>query len=132
VKTMLRLGGERPQLRVVADQKGCPTSADDIAGAILTILARIGHGPYGTYHFVNAGEASWHGLAEAVFSRAASLGRPAPSVEPIATSDYPTPAARPANSRLATTKITRDFGISPRDWHEAVHDIVDTLVKEAA
>ena len=132
VKTMLRLGAERPHLRVVADQKGCPTSADDIARAILTILGRIGGGPYGTYHFVNAGQASWHDLAERVFARAATHGHPVPSVEPIATSDYPTPAARPANSRLATAKIMRDFGISPRDWHEAIDEIVDTLLKEAA
>lgn len=130
VKTMLRLGAERPQLRVVADQKGCPTAADDIARAILTILGRIAEGPYGTYHFVNGGEATWHQLAEAVFARAAAHGRPAPSVEPIATSDYPTPAARPANSRLATAKIMRDFGIVPRDWHEAVDEIVDALVEE--
>jgi dTDP-4-dehydrorhamnose reductase len=136
VKTMLRLGAERSQLRVVADQKGCPTSADDIARAILAILGRIADErsdtPYGTYHFVNAGEATWHDLAEAVFTRAAAHGRPAPSVEPIATSDYPTPAARPANSRLATIRIARDFGISPRDWHEAIDEIVDRLVKEAA
>ena len=132
LKTMLRLGAERPHLRVVADQKGCPTSADDIARAILTILGRIGDGPYGTYHFVNAGQASWHDLAERVFARAATHGHPVPSVEPIATSDYPTPAARPANSRLATAKIMRDFGISPRDWHEAIDEIVDTLLKEAA
>jgi dTDP-4-dehydrorhamnose reductase len=132
VKTMLRLGAERPQLRVVADQQGCPTSADDIARAILTILDRIGQGTYGTYHFVNGGAATWHGLAEAVFERAASHGRPAPAVEAIATSDYPTPAARPANSRLATDKITRDFGIVPRDWKDAVDEIVDTLVKETA
>lgn len=132
VKTMLRLGAERPQLRVVADQKGCPTSADDIARTILAILPRMGNGPYGTYHFVNSGEASWHELAEAVFARAAIHGRGPPSVEPIATSDYPTPAARPANSRLATAKIVRDFGISPRAWREAIDEIVDTLVKEAA
>ena len=132
VKTMLRLGAERPQLRVVADQQGCPTSADDIARAILTILRRTGDGPFGTYHFVNAGEATWHALAEAVFARAARYGRPVPSVEPIATRDYPTPAVRPANSRLVTAKIERDFGISPRDWHEAVDEIVDTLLKKAA
>ena len=132
VKTMLRLGAERPHLRVVADQKGCPTSADDIARAVLAVLPRIGDGPFGTYHFVNAGEATWHALAEAVFARAARHGRPAPSVEPIATSDYPPPAARPANSRLATDKIARDFGVSPRDWHEAIDEIVDTLLKEAA
>jgi len=132
VKTMLRLGAERPQLRVVADQRGCPTSADDIARAILAILPRLGDGPYGTYHFVNSGEATWHELAEAVFARAAMHGRRAPSVEPIATSDYPTQAARPANSRLATAKIARDFGISPRDWHEAIDEIVDMILKEAA
>jgi dTDP-4-dehydrorhamnose reductase len=132
VKTMLRLGAERPQLRVVADQTGCPTSADDIARAILTILRGLPEGPYGTYHFVNRGEATWHDLAEAVFARAATHGRRAPAVEAIATSDYPTPAARPANSRLATDKIARDFGICPRDWHGAVDEIVDTLVKETA
>ncbi|WP_420137670.1 dTDP-4-dehydrorhamnose reductase [Sphingomonas sp.] len=130
IRTMLRLGGERTELRVVADQLGCPTSADDIARAILTILPRIGAGPFGTYHFVNAGEASWHGLAEAVFARAAAHGRAAPSVVPIATRDYPTPAARPANSRLSTAKITRDYRITPRPWQTAVHDIVDALVKD--
>jgi dTDP-4-dehydrorhamnose reductase len=130
VRTMLRLGAERPELRVVADQIGCPTSADDIARAILKMLGQTG--PYGTYHFVNAGEATWHELAEAVFVRAAAHGRPAPAVEPIATRDYPTPAARPANSRLATAKIERDYGIVPRDWHDAIEDIVDTLVKETA
>jgi dTDP-4-dehydrorhamnose reductase len=132
IKTMLRLGADRPQLRVVADQRGCPTSADDIARTILALLGRIGSGPYGTYHFVNAGEATWHALAEAVFARAATHGRAAPAVEPIATSDYPTPAARPANSRLATAKIGRDYGITPRDWRVAVDEIVDALVKETA
>jgi len=136
VKTMLRLGAERPQLRVVADQHGCPTAADDIARAILTILQRIGgageNGLRGTYHFVNAGSGTWHDLAGHVFARAATHGRTAPTVEPIATADYPTPAARPANSRLATDKIMRDFGISPRDWHGAIDEIVDQLVKEAA
>jgi dTDP-4-dehydrorhamnose reductase len=132
VKTMLRLGAERPQMRVVADQKGCPTSADDIARAILSILPNMDRGLYGTYHFVNAGEATWHQLAERVFARAAFHGRPAPLVEPIATRDYPTPAARPANSRLATAKIAHDYGISPRDWHAAVDEIVDTLLKDAA
>jgi dTDP-4-dehydrorhamnose reductase len=132
VKTMLRLGAERPHLRVVADQHGCPTSADDIAHAILTVLGKIQDGPKGTYHFVNAGEASWHELAQAVFARAASHGRPAPTVDAIATSDYPTPAARPANSRLATAKIARDYQVAPRLWRHAVDEIVDTIVKDAA
>ena len=132
VKTMLRLGAERPALRVVADQHGCPTSAEDIARTILTMLDRAttGDGPTGTYHFVNAGEATWHGLAEAVFARAAIHGRPAPEVTPIATADYPTPARRPVNSRLSTARLTRDFGSAPRPWREAIDAVVDELLKE--
>ena len=131
VKTMLRLGTDRPELRVVADQHGCPTTADDIARAILTILDRVeqdSDGPWGTYHFVNAGEASWHELAEAVFARAATHGRPAPTVTPIASADYPTPARRPANSRLSTTRIEAAFGIRPRPWRQAVDEVVDVLL----
>jgi len=124
VKTMLRLGRERPALRVVADQRGCPTAAGDIADALLTIAMR--GGPPGTYHFVNAGEATWHELACFVLDRAGLDV----AVEPIATADYPTPARRPANSRLATAKIARDYGISPRSWRAAVGEIVDTLMKD--
>jgi dTDP-4-dehydrorhamnose reductase len=132
VKTMLRLGAERPELRVVADQHGCPTSALDIAGTIAVILDKLaaGEGPYGTYHFVNSGEASWHGLAEAVIARAAEHGAPKPAVQPITTADFPTPARRPVNSRLSTAKLTADYGIRPRHWREAIHDIVDTLMAE--
>ncbi|QJU57637.1 dTDP-4-dehydrorhamnose reductase [Sphingomonas sp. AP4-R1] len=133
IKTMLRVGAERPELRVVADQHGCPTSALDIADAVATILDRLltdDRAPTGTYHFVNAGEASWHGLAEAVFARAATRGGPSPQVSAITTADYPTPARRPANSRLATGKITRDYGIAPRPWREAIDEIVDILLAE--
>ena len=131
VKTMLRLGAERPKLGVVADQFGCPTSAADIATAVMVIaqaFAADGDAPNGTYHFVNAGEASWHELAGAVFEQAAHHGRPTPEVAAIATSDYPTPARRPANSRLATTKITRDFAITPRPWRVGIDEIVDQLL----
>ncbi|QHL89786.1 dTDP-4-dehydrorhamnose reductase [Sphingomonas changnyeongensis] len=121
VKTMLRLGAERDTLRVVADQIGCPTSAIDIADALLSIAA--GGGPAGTYHFVNAGEASWHALAAFVIARAGLAAR----VDPITTADYPTPARRPANSRLATARIARDHGLSPRPWQDAVGEIVDRL-----
>lgn len=130
VKTMLRLAGERPLLRVVADQRGCPTSADDIAAAITTIVARQlddPEAPAGIYHFVNAGEASWCDLARAIIAFDAELGGSPIPVEPIATSDFPTPARRPANSRMATDRIFRDFAIVPRDWHEAVKDIVEEL-----
>lgn len=122
VKTMLRLGAERKQLRVVDDQRGCPTSAIDIADALLTIANK--GGPAGAYHFVNAGEASWCELARFVFDRAGLDV----SVEAIATADYPTPAKRPANSRLSTDKLQRTFGIQPRPWQDAVGEVVDALM----
>ncbi len=121
VKTMLRLGSERKQLRVVDDQRGCPTSAIDIAEALLTIATK--GGPLGTYQFVNAGEASWCELARFVFDRAGMEV----DVEAITTDQYPTPARRPTNSRLSTAKLTRDYGIKPRPWQEAVGDVVDAL-----
>lgn len=123
VKTMLRVGPERGQLRVVDDQRGCPTSALDIAEALLTIAAKPG--AVGTYHFVNTGEASWCELARYVFGRAhLDVG-----VEAITTDQYPTPAKRPANSRLSTAKLQQTFGIAPRPWQEAVGEVVDALVK---
>jgi dTDP-4-dehydrorhamnose reductase len=122
VKTMLRLGAERASLRVVDDQRGCPTSATDIAEALLTIATK--GGPAGTWHFVNAGEASWCELARFVFDRAGMNV----AVEPITTDQYPTPARRPANSRLATDKLQRTFGIRPRPWQDAVGEVVDTLM----
>jgi dTDP-4-dehydrorhamnose reductase len=125
VRTMLRLGAERERLTVVADQLGCPTGAGDIGEALLTLAewmlddAAAG----GTYHFVNGGEATWHDLACAVWEGRAN----APEIAPIPTSAYPTPAKRPANSRLATAKITRDFGIVPRDWRATLADIMKEL-----
>lgn len=131
VKTMLRLGAERPVLPVVDDQRGCPTSAADIAQALVTLTNRLVEdeaAPVGAYHFVNHGEATWCDLARFVFERAAAYGRSAPEVRAITTAEYPTPARRPANSRLATDKIQRDFGISPRPWREAVADVIGTLL----
>lgn len=133
VKTMLRLGAERPVLRVVDDQHGCPTSAADIAEALVTITNRLvedAAAPVGTYHFVNDGEATWCELARFVFERAAAKGRRAPQVQAITTAEYPTPARRPANSRLATDKIVRDFALSPRPWRVAVEDVVEMLIGE--
>jgi len=131
LKTMLRLAGERPELRVVADQHGCPTSARDIAEALraiaLTHLADA-KAPCGTYHFVNVGSTTWHGLAEAVMAASAACGGPHVPVVPITSADYPQRAARPANSRLDPAKLMRDFGITPRPWQEAVGEIVNELV----
>lgn len=131
IKTMLRLAETRPELRVVDDQHGCPTSATDIAQALLVIAQRMiadPQAPTGTYHFVNSGEATWCGFARAIFEVAAEHGRPAPSVEGITTADYPTPARRPANSRLDVAKLAHDYAIAPRPWRTAVEEIVVTLL----
>ncbi|HEX4181986.1 MAG TPA: dTDP-4-dehydrorhamnose reductase [Caulobacteraceae bacterium] len=134
IKTMLRLGVERPALRVVDDQRGCPTSASDLAAALIVVAERLINdpgAPTGDYHFVNAGEASWCEFARAIFEVAEARGRAAPSVEAISTADYPTPARRPANSRLSTDKIRRDFGVEPRPWRVAMEEIVERLLAPA-
>ena len=131
VKTMLRLAETRDALRVVDDQHGCPTSAADIAHTLITLARRLiddAAAPVGTYHFVNAGEATWCGFAREIFARAEAHGRKAPTVEAITTADYPTPARRPANSRLDTSKLARDFGVIPRPWRTAAGEVVDTLL----
>jgi len=130
LKTMLRLAGERPELRVVADQHGCPTSARDIATALRTIvLAHLGDlaAPCGTYHFVNAGSTTWHGLAEAVMAASRACGGPAVPVIAIGSDEFPTRACRPVNSRLDTAKVERDFGIVPQPWQQIVDQIVSEL-----
>jgi dTDP-4-dehydrorhamnose reductase len=131
VKTMLRVGAERPLLRVVNDQHGCPTAAGDIADALLTITRRLLEdetAPTGTYHYVGAGEATWWAFAKEIFAVAAEHGRTPPEVEPITTAQYPTPARRPANSRLDKAKIERDFGINPRPWRDATRTVVGQLL----
>ena len=129
INTMLRLGESQDEVRVVNDQRGCPTSADDIAQALLTIAQRMTATarPFksGTWHFVNGGEASWFDLAHFTFARAAASRLKIPKLVPIPTSAYPTPAERPANSRLDTAKFTRDFGYAPRPWQEAIGEILD-------
>jgi len=134
VKTMLRLGAERDVVRVVDDQFGSPTSATDIASTCLTIARRLATDPdcpVGTYHFVNAGETNWCGFARAIFASAERRGRKAPLVEGIPSSAYPTPARRPANSRLSTERLTRDFGIAPDTWENALEAVLDRLIVPA-
>jgi dTDP-4-dehydrorhamnose reductase len=126
VKTMLRLAGERPVLRVVADQTGSPTSAADIAGAIGVIVQQVaaGNRRWGTYNFAGGGAVTWHGFAAAIFEEAAPWRGPPPRVEAIATAEYPTPARRPANCVLDCTRIGETFGIVPRPWREALVDVI--------
>jgi dTDP-4-dehydrorhamnose reductase len=127
VKTMLRLGAEREELRVVADQRGCPTAAADIAAAIVR-LAGADHG-WGTYHYSGAGPTTWHGFAEAIFAGAVARGAKVPArVTAIGTADYPTPAVRPANSVLDCSRIDRVHGIVARNWREALEDCLDALI----
>lgn len=129
VKTMLRLGRERDSLGIVADQYGAPTAAADIAAALITIVRR--HTPEqlaeraGIYHYCGSPYASWFEFAEIIFAEAAAQGVlvKIPTVKPIATADYPTPAKRPADSRLDCGKIRTVFGIGPCDWHSALSDL---------
>lgn len=132
IKTMLRLAETRDAVSVVSDQIGCPTSADDIALALKACLERLDapQSPHGIYHLVNSGEASWHDLAAAVFAQARVAGRKTPVLSAIPTSGYPTPARRPANSRLDTSKLTRDFGLRLRPWQDAVADVVEALLAQ--
>lgn len=131
VKTMLQLVRTRPELRVVADQYGCPTAAGDIADAIWTIVARIqtmgAAFPWGTYHYCGAGQTTWHGFAEAIVDLAApTLPHPV-TVTPITTADYPTPAKRPANSVLDCNRIAAALAIRPRAWREALAQVMAEL-----
>jgi dTDP-4-dehydrorhamnose reductase len=131
VKTMLRVGAERGHLRVVGDQHGAPTSATDLAQALLTIaigLAEDERAPTGTFHFSNAGSASWATFATEIFRQSVARGGPSATVEPIATTDYPTPARRPANSLLDHAALVAAYGINPRPWPEALGDILDQLI----
>ncbi len=127
--TMLRLAGERDELRVVADQVGAPTPAAWIADATAEIVRR-GIGASGTWHLTADGETSWHGFTEAIVEQAHGLGliERMPSVVPIATSEYPTPAQRPAYSVLDTTRLHHDFGIAPPEWREGLRRTLRELV----
>jgi dTDP-4-dehydrorhamnose reductase len=130
IRTMLRLGQERESVSVVADQHGAPTHAGNLAAAVRTIALRLmadASAPWGTFHIANGGETSWHGVAEHVFAAAARRGLKTPKLRAITTADYPTPARRPANSRLDCTKVAREFGVSLRPWQEAVDEIVGEL-----
>lgn len=129
VKTMLRLGAEREELGVVGDQLGCPTPAPDLAAAVLDILPLLGKGRWGTYHYCGAGRTSWHGFAKQIFElREAITGAPPPRLRAIATAEYPTPAARPANSELDCSGFAAAFGFAPRSWKPGLAEVLDQLL----
>jgi dTDP-4-dehydrorhamnose reductase len=123
--TILRLAKERPELRVVDDQHGAPTWARDIADASAKILCR-GEAPNGLYHLTAAGETTWCGFARAIL-QVAGLETP---VHAITTAEYPTPARRPMNSILESTKTRTTFGIAMRNWREATDVCVTEYHKQ--
>ncbi|CAD1795474.1 dTDP-4-dehydrorhamnose reductase [Xanthomonas arboricola pv. juglandis] len=126
LRTMLRVGAERDELRVVADQVGTPTPAALIADVTAQLLRQRRPGTSGTWHLTAAGQTSWHGFAEAIFQEAVSAGLllRAPRVVPITTADYPTPAQRPAYSRLSIDKLQRDFDIVLPDWRVGLQRVI--------
>ena len=129
VLTMLNVGRTRDRLTVVADQEGCPTSAEDLADVVLAIADRIARTGWedrfgGVFHAAGTGGTSWHGLACAVFDAAGRLGMKVPEVAPIATADWPTPAKRPANSRLDCGRLATVFGLMLPHWRGSVERTV--------
>jgi dTDP-4-dehydrorhamnose reductase len=141
VRTMLRLARERQgeagaRLRVVADQTGAPSYAPDIAAAIGALLPRIGGDAppehLGLFHMTGAGETSWHGFAEAIMAGARARGAPSLPVIAITTADYPTPARRPANSRLDTGRLARLHGVSLPHWRDGLARCLDDMIGTAA
>ena len=131
VKTMLRVAATREEITVVADQRGCPTSALEIADAILNLanrwMAGEQNGWNATYHLAGTGETHWADFARAIFAESAARGGPSAHVRNIATSDYPTPASRPANSRLTTDRLADAFGLRLPPWPQSLAAVVARL-----
>ncbi|RWL44468.1 MAG: dTDP-4-dehydrorhamnose reductase [Mesorhizobium sp.] len=131
VKTMLRLAADRDEIAVVADQWGNPTSALDIADAILHAAARLrddrNFAAFGVYHLVGEGETNWSGFARHILDTSRALGGPHATVCDIATSDYPTRARRPANSRLSSARFQGVFGWAAPQWRESTERMVHRL-----
>ncbi|MRG54220.1 dTDP-4-dehydrorhamnose reductase [Phyllobacterium sp. SYP-B3895] len=135
VKTMLRLAETRDQVSVVSDQWGNPTSAIDIADAIIETARRIDVEPsftgYGIYHLAGTGNINWSGFARAIFASSRNNGGPFAEVADIASADYPTKAKRPFNSRLSTDKFFKVFGWRAPDWQVSTEATVSRLLAEA-
>ena len=135
VKTMLRLGRERKELKVVNDQMGCPTSAEDLAAFILAICSQLhkrkDFNPWGIYHYCGQGETTWFGFAKKIFELASAYETlRIQRLIPITTAEYPTPAARPANSVLSCEKIERTFGVERRPWEKSLATMLERLYSD--
>jgi dTDP-4-dehydrorhamnose reductase len=133
VKTMLRLAADRDEIGVVADQVGSPTGALDIADGVLAVARNLLERPQeralrGVFHMAGGGFASWAEFAREIFSVSARLGGPAARVRPIGTADYPTPARRPANSRLDCAKLAAIHGVALPPWQTSLETCIRRLV----
>jgi dTDP-4-dehydrorhamnose reductase len=130
LRTMLRLGAERPELRVVDDQLGAPTSAPAIASATARLVEMPLSGGWGIYHMTAAGSTSWYGFARAIFQAGAISAQP--HVQPIPSSAYPTPARRPANSVLSNERFAQTFGFRLPSWQQQLNEVLATMQVETA
>src|SRR5260221_5126048 len=133
VRTMLTLAQNRDEIRVVADQDGCPTYAHDVAVAIVAIARNLldradDEQLRGIFHLECAGEPNWAEFASAIFESLSVLGKPIPTVKPITTAEYPTPARRPANSRLDCSKLARLHGIRLPPWRASLRECLSRLM----
>ncbi len=133
VKTMLRLSESRDEINVVADQFGCPTSANDIAIAIVSIAKRLATDPSahlrGVFHMSGTGETNWAGFAKQIFEFSAENGGKSMIVNDITTAQYPTPARRPANSRLDCSKLEEVYGIRLPEWQTSTRAVMAALAQ---
>jgi dTDP-4-dehydrorhamnose reductase len=129
LRTMLNAATRMDRLRVVADQRGTPTNADDLAAAVLTVAEAMlrGDAEGGIYHATGSGETTWHGFATAIFEAAGPRGWKVPAVDAIATADWPTPARRPADSRLDCGKLAGSFGARLPPWQTSLRRAVAAI-----
>ncbi|PTM53350.1 dTDP-4-dehydrorhamnose reductase [Phreatobacter oligotrophus] len=132
VRTMLRLAKSREEVGVVADQVGNPTSADDIAAAVAAVAINLKANPHdpalrGIFHMTSQGETTWAGFADTIFRESAARGGPSARVKGIATSDYPTPAKRPANSRLDCSKLRNAHGVVLPSWNDGLARCINAI-----
>ena len=130
LKTMLRLAATHDRLRVVADQRGCPTATRDIAEAILAVDAKLASDASvaGTFHFAGTGATTWHAFAEAIVAAQSTFTGKHPPVDAITTADYPTPARRPMNSELDSGRFAEVFGYRAQDWATRTQEVVACLL----
>jgi dTDP-4-dehydrorhamnose reductase len=119
-------------LTIVADQRGCPTAACDVAKACLDIAMHCASQPsqarYGIFHYAGADDASWFELGKAIVQTAAHSLASVPQIVPIPTADYPTPAVRPADTRLDCSRIIREYGLTLRPWHQSLEETINCLL----